>query len=328
MHQGDGQRQLGTDTADGGGCQQGRDGGADICPQGEGVELAGGEQAAASQGYHQAGGGGGGLHHDGDQGTGSNACQRTTTQRLVQQIPGTPYQHSLQYLAEPGDAAEDQQDADDDGGDGGALARQEGDRAVDKVECRGDKGLHKVHPLHRHVSGAYQQRGQPLGALLQQTKHQLQWHEDKHSQQVEEVVHGRGGKGTAKLGPVPDMTHGDYGVGDGGAEVGPHHHGDGHADGQAARHQTDDHRGDSAGGLHQGRRQYAEQQGDKGIVCEGEDLGCALGAAGEALEAVGNGANGNQNDVDQCDNRDPVEQRSEVGCSLLWQGLRLLHVAS
>ncbi|MNH20370.1 hypothetical protein D3C79_801350 [compost metagenome] len=137
-----------------------------------------------------------------------------------------------------------------------------------------------------------------------------------------------GGEGAAKLASVPDVTEGDDGVGDGGAEVGPHHHGDGHLHGQATGHQTDDHRGDSAGGLHQGGGQDAEQQGDEGVVGEGEDLGRALGAAGEALEAVGDGADGDQDEVDQGDHSQPVEQWAGTTGLLLCGRWGAVHGAS
>ena len=120
-------------------------------------------------------------------GAGGDAGQRAAAQRPVQQISGTAHQHPLQHLAEPGDAAEDQQDADADGGDGGPFARQEGHQTIDEGEGRGEQRLHEVHSLHRHVGGARQQVGQRLGALLQQAEHQFQRQEDEHRQQVEEV---------------------------------------------------------------------------------------------------------------------------------------------
>lgn len=62
-----------------------------------------------------------------------------------------------------------------------------------------------------------------------------------------------------------------------------------------------------------GGSENTQQQGDKGVVGKGEDLGCALGAAGEIFEAVGDGAHGNQDQVDQYDDTHPVEQGAGRG---------------
>ncbi len=83
-----------------------------------------------------------------------------------------------------------------------------------------------------------------------------------------------------------------------------------------------------AGGLHQRGRQDAEQQGDEGVAGEGEDLGRALGAAGEALEAVGDGADGNQDQVDQSDDSEPVEQWAGTTGLLLCERWGAVHEAS
>ena len=62
----------------------------------------------------------------------------------------------IAYLAKGGDAEQDEQNPDENGGDGAPLARQEGDGTVDEIQGRGDEGLHEIHPLHRHVGGAQQ----------------------------------------------------------------------------------------------------------------------------------------------------------------------------
>jgi hypothetical protein len=55
---------------------------------------------------------------------------------------------------------------------------------------------------------------------------------DCHGDQVEVVVHGCGGEGTMEVGALSDMAERCQSVGDGGADVGAHHHRDGSFDGQ------------------------------------------------------------------------------------------------
>ena len=62
----------------------------------------------------------------------------------------------------------------------------------------------------------------------------LEWKENDHRQDVEEVVNRRSRERPFELLSKGDVAEADQGVGDRGADIGPHHDRDGGVDGHAA----------------------------------------------------------------------------------------------
>ena len=92
-----------------------------------------------------------------------------------------------------------------------------------------------------HAADALENSRQVGSRAVQKTGRQFQGEQNRHREQVKEIVHNGGGKRPAELGLPGDMPHRDDGVGDGRADVGAHDDGDRPLDGNgpAGHHPND-----------------------------------------------------------------------------------------
>lgn len=127
---------------------------------------------------------------------------------------------------------------------------------------------------------------------------------DKHeddTEPVEHVVNRGAGEGSPELFPVSDLSDGDDGVGDGGANIRSEDHGDGNPHLQPRGHQPHQDGAGRGGGLHQDGDQHPDHGSDQGVA---EHLGVGEEAAdlpaAEDTEGGGEEGEGADEEVETC----------------------------
>ena len=210
------------------------------------------------------------LNEDGDDRSGSHREERVTTEHPVEDSLAPACGNALQ-VADEQPEGDDQQAHRDDGEESRGDLAGRGHQECEPLDRRRDQLDHALERTLVVDAGPEQpgeEAGHDAGQARQEPGRDFERQEDAHRHQVEEVVAGSDLEGPPQFPPVAQVSEGGDRVGDGGADVGPHHHGDGAFEGErrlGRRDQPHDQRTRDRGTLDQSGRQDSDDQPHEGV---------------------------------------------------------------
>ena len=288
------------------GRQERRHRGSHVGAEGDREGVVQEQQTGSRQGDQHRGGYRAGLNEDGDDRAHAHgdegAAPEDAPEGRFAPAGGNPLEGA--YEQTQGNHQQHDRERRQDGGRGLVRTRDRGGEPLDRSRNHLDDPLEGALVVETGPEEAepLEQPGDQRGGPSEEAGRDLQRQQDRNRQQIEQVVARRHLEGAPELPAVPQMSEGGDRVGDRGADVGPHHHGDGALEREGGLRSGDeahDERTRDRRTLHQRGGEHPDDQSQEGISRGLEELIEEPGP--EPLEALAQAVDRPQEEDEQQD---------------------------